>query len=118
MAVATRPVIFQAAATARVIDVATSSLLTAAVTLSMLVAPLLLVAALVVVALGATAMKNLFDTSEGITRLRGQWHDFVCANGHVIPAMITFHPAFLLRTPAQKNLAWEDLKALRARLAP
>jgi DNA polymerase len=66
--------------------------------------------------LGGVAAKGLFNMPEGITRVRGQWYDFTCEDGRVIPAMVTFHPAFLLRTPAQKALAWEDLKALKARL--
>lgn len=48
----------------------------------------------------------------GITRLRGQW---VQAFGR--PALPMFHPAYLLRNPAAKRFAWEDLLSLRARLA-
>ncbi len=47
----------------------------------------------------------------GITRLRGTWAE---ARGR--PALPTFHPAYLLRTPAAKREAWADLLALRARL--
>ncbi len=60
-------------------------------------------------ALGATAMKALLNTKEGITKLRGQWHKW-----RDIPVMITYHPSYLLRQYNQqaKREAWEDLKAL------
>ena len=66
-----------------------------------------------IVALGSPAAKTLLDTRTGITRLRGQWHDF---NG--IPVMPTFHPAYLLRayTPENRRKVWEDLKSARARI--
>jgi uracil-DNA glycosylase family 4 len=59
--------------------------------------------------LGATAMKALLDTKEGITKLRGKWHKW-----NDIPVMITFHPSYLLRQYNQqaKREAWEDLKTL------
>ncbi len=60
-------------------------------------------------ALGATAMKALLNTKEGITKLRGQWHKW-----HDIPVMITYHPSYLLRQYNQqaRREAWEDLKIL------
>jgi DNA polymerase len=60
-------------------------------------------------ALGATAMKALLNTKEGITRLRGKWHKW-----RDIPVMITYHPSYLLRQYNQqaKREAWEDLKTL------
>jgi len=60
----------------------------------------------VIVALGATAVQGLFGTTEGITRLRGKWKTLRGA----IPVMPTFHPAYLLRTPAAKREVWEDLQ--------
>lgn len=59
--------------------------------------------------LGATAMKALLDTKEGITKLRGKWHKW-----RDIPVMITYHPSYLLRQYNQqaKREAWEDLKTL------
>lgn len=73
------------------------------------------------VCLGGVAAKELFGTTTGITRLRGKWRDFDPAAiggppGRVIPALATLHPAFLLRQPAQKRLAWQDLLSLRERL--
>lgn len=79
-----------------------------------------LVAPKVLVFVGAAAAKTLLDRTEGIMRLRGKWYDyqFSGAAGKTtsIPALAMFHPAYLLRTPAQKRLAWRDLLALRARL--
>jgi DNA polymerase len=62
----------------------------------------------VIVVLGNTAMKNLLDTKEGITRLRGQFQDY-----KGIKVMPTFHPAYLLRDPSKKREAWEDMKKVR-----
>ncbi len=67
-----------------------------------------IVAPQVIVALGATAVQGLFGTSEGITRLRGRWKLY----GGEIPVMPTFHPAYLLRSPAAKKDVWDDLQAV------
>ncbi len=60
-------------------------------------------------ALGATAMKALLNTKEGITKSRGRWHKW-----HDIPVIITYHPSYLLRQYNQqaRREAWEDLKTL------
>ena len=65
--------------------------------------------------LGAAAARHMLGGTEGILRARGKWHE-VEIGGRKIPAMATLHPAYLLRTPASKRLAWRDLLALRARL--
>ena len=62
----------------------------------------------VIVVLGNTAMKNLLDTKEGITKLRGKFQDY-----RGIKVMPTFHPAYLLRDPSKKREAWEDMKKVR-----
>lgn len=61
---------------------------------------------------GNIATKTLLNTTRGITSMRGQWHMY---QGR-IPLMATFHPAYLLRTPADKRLTLEDLKLVRQRL--
>lgn len=68
------------------------------------------------VCLGGIALKALFDTKDGIMKLRGTWRDLILPDGVAIPTLLTYHPAFLLRTPAYKREAWTDLQALRARL--
>ena len=60
----------------------------------------------VIVALGKTAVQGLFGTSEGITRIRGRWRLY---QGR-IAVMPTFHPVYLLRSPAAKREVWEDLQ--------
>ncbi len=76
-----------------------------------------LVAPRFLVLLGGTATKALTGTTEGISRVQGRWFSYPAkALGRDIPALATFHPAFLLRSPAQKKLAWRSLLALRQRL--
>lgn len=62
----------------------------------------------VIVVLGNSAMRNLLDIKQGITRVRGQFQDY---NG--VKVMPTFHPAYLLRDPSKKKETWEDLKKVR-----
>jgi uracil-DNA glycosylase len=74
-----------------------------------------LVAPDVVLALGGAATKQLFDTAEGIMRMRGKWRQLELGV-HKARAMATLHPAYLLRTPAAKGMAWRDLLAVKAAL--
>ena len=64
------------------------------------------------VPLGGASTKQLFRTTAGITRLRGAWRDFDTGR-RKIRAMATLHPAYLLRRPLEKRLAWRDLLALK-----
>lgn len=74
-----------------------------------------LVAPKVLVALGGASASTLFETDTGITRLRGQWRDLTIGQ-HTMRAVATLHPAYLLRQPAAKRLAWQDLLAIQAAL--
>jgi uracil-DNA glycosylase family 4 len=65
----------------------------------------------VIIALGNVAVKTLLNTKEGITSLRGRWQTY-----QGIPLMPTFHPAYLLRNPADKKLVWEDIKKVIAKM--
>ena len=89
-------------------------------TLPFLMRQIELVGPKVVVALGGPAAQTLLNETQGITRLRGRWFDFRtragAAGGLACPALPTFHPAFLLRQPAQKRQVWQDLRAIRAKL--
>ncbi|OOG23825.1 uracil-DNA glycosylase [Thioalkalivibrio denitrificans] len=58
----------------------------------------------VIVALGRIAAQNLLETGEPLARLRGK-----ALNYRDIPLVVTYHPAYLLRQPADKRKAWEDL---------
>jgi DNA polymerase len=72
----------------------------------------------VLVFVGGAAAKALLARKEGIMRLRGSWYEYVNPDLDApTPALALFHPAYLLRTPGQKRLAWRDLLMLRARLA-
>ena len=80
-----------------------------------------LVAPKILVFVGGTAATTLLDSRDGITRMRGRWFDYAVGGGEAnpgnpaIPAIPIFHPAYLLRHPASKRLAWIDLLALKAR---
>ena len=63
-------------------------------------------------ALGRIAIQGLLRNTTPISKLRGKWQTY-----QGIPLMPTFHPAYLLRDPSQKRLAWEDLQAVMARMA-
>jgi DNA polymerase len=77
-----------------------------------------LVAPDLLVLLGATSTKTLLARTEGITRLRGRWFTFESAGmPRPVPALPMYHPAFLLRQPAQKREAWRDLLLLSEALA-
>lgn len=71
-----------------------------------------LVAPKLLVTLGNVPTKALFSTTTGIMRMHGQWKDLTI-NGHTVPTLAMFHPAYLLRQPAQKALAWRDWLALK-----
>lgn len=57
-----------------------------------------------ILAMGRFAVQSLLKSSEPIGRLRGHVHDY-----HGVPLVVTYHPAYLLRNPADKALAWDDL---------
>jgi DNA polymerase len=65
----------------------------------------------IILVVGRIAAQTLLQTDVPLARLRGKLHRFGDAN---TPLVITYHPAYLLRTPADKRKAWEDLKFARA----
>ncbi|MFO1137340.1 MAG: uracil-DNA glycosylase [Rhodoblastus sp.] len=74
-----------------------------------------LVGADFVICLGAPSMQALLEIKDGILKTRGRWMAYA-AGGRSVPAMAMLHPAYLLRQPLQKRLAWRDLRALRRAL--
>ena len=71
----------------------------------------------VILLVGGLSAKTFLNRSEGITRLRGRWEEVSLPGlDGPIPAMATFHPAYLLRSPQQKRLAWRDLLAVKEKL--
>ena len=65
----------------------------------------------IILAVGKIAAQNLLGSDDPVGRMRGRPHDL---NG--IPLVVTYHPAYLLRSPSQKSKSWSDL-CLAARLA-
>jgi uracil-DNA glycosylase family 4 len=70
----------------------------------------------ILVLLGTAAVKSILGRTEGIMRLRGKWLIYG-RGGHEIPTLATLHPAYLLRTPADKRLAWRDMLMVKEALA-
>lgn len=71
-----------------------------------------LVAPELVLTLGGPAMQTVFKTNAGIIKMRGRWQD-VAIGTHAVAALPTLHPAYLLRNPAAKQQAWQDLLNLK-----
>lgn len=65
--------------------------------------------------LGGASANELLDTPEGILKLRGRWREYNTGT-RTIRAMATLHPAYLLRQPLHKRLAWRDFLSLKAAL--
>ncbi len=74
-----------------------------------------LISPIAVIALGGVSAKQLLDTTDGIMRLRGKWKQ-IAVGDQDVPLLPMFHPAYLLRQPAQKRLAWQDLLSLKQKL--
>ena len=66
----------------------------------------------ILVLLGSTAMNALIGSEVVISRMRGKWIEKKFGNCKT-SVIVTFHPAFLMRQPAQKKMAWIDLKMIR-----
>ncbi|WP_223291795.1 uracil-DNA glycosylase [Defluviicoccus vanus] len=77
-----------------------------------------LIAPQLLIALGGPAANALLGAQESVGRLRGRWFAFRTRAGSMqVAATALFHPAYLLRSPSQKRLAWRDLLAIKQRLA-
>lgn len=68
------------------------------------------------VTLGRPAMNTVLGLNSGINKARGRWIEYSEGLDAPIPAMPTFHPAYLLRNPAQKRESWMDFLSLREKL--
>jgi len=72
----------------------------------------------IIVLLGGTASKALLTTNEGITKLRGTWHQYnSLALSNPVLTRAIFHPAFLLRSPQFKKQTWEDLQEIQKKIS-
>lgn len=76
----------------------------------------------VLILCGGVSAKALLGSAEGITKLRKKWHGYrpqcaeLRAESAEIPALATFHPSYLLRTPAHKREAWADMLMLKKKI--
>ncbi len=68
----------------------------------------------IIVLLGSTALNAIIDNKDVISKVRGRWFEKKIGNCKAF-AIVTFHPAFLIRQPTQKKMAWIDLKMIRAK---
>jgi len=69
----------------------------------------------IIVLLGAVASRHVVGGSDGIMKLRGRWREYRVGD-RMVPLMPTLHPAYLLRQPAHKKLAWRDLQAIATKM--
>ena len=69
----------------------------------------------VIVLLGAVAARHVMGITDGIMKTRGRWLEYRVGTD-MVPVMPTLHPAYLLRQPAHKKLAWRDLQAVATRM--
>ncbi len=76
-----------------------------------------LLAPKILVFVGGVAFNALLSRPETITRARGNWYSYQTTGlAAPIPAIAIFHPAFLLRSPGQKKLAWRDMLTIAEKL--
>jgi len=69
----------------------------------------------VIVLLGAVAARHVVGLTDGIMRSRGRWLEYRLG-AQMVPLLLTLHPAYLLRQPAHKKLAWRDLQSLAEKM--
>jgi uracil-DNA glycosylase family 4 len=82
-----------------------------AVCMPYLLRQIALIAPRIILSVGRISAQNLLATDTPIGRLRGRLHHFGELN---TPLVVTYHPAYLLRSPGEKRKAWEDLKFARS----
>jgi DNA polymerase len=70
----------------------------------------------IMILLGAVSVRHVMGRSDGIMKTRGRWLEYN-VHGRMVPVMPTLHPAYLLRQPAHKKLAWRDLQAIEEKVA-
>ena len=67
--------------------------------------------------MGASAANAILDVQDSISRLRGHWLEYTDEDGRKIPALASFHPAYLLRNPGQKAKSWVDFLRLKQKMS-
>ncbi len=71
----------------------------------------------IIVLCGAVAAQGLLQQKMGISKLRQKFHPYETEDGHKTLAMVTYHPAYLIRTPAQKRATWKDMLMLQEKVS-
>ena len=67
--------------------------------------------------LGTTAAKAILSTPQSLGKLRGKWYEYKTLNlESPIDVLVSYHPAFLLRSPNYKKEAWSDLQMLQKKI--
>ena len=69
-----------------------------------------------IIALGSVAVNSLLGNADTISKLRGKWLEYEISENQKVKVLATYHPAYLLRTPAQKAKAWSDFLRLKKAL--
>ena len=70
----------------------------------------------ILVLVGGVATSALLERQTPISQIRGVWQTYTTSDGKNIPTLPIFHPAFLLRTPAQKKAVWRDMLLIKEKL--
>lgn len=69
-----------------------------------------------ILAMGMIPARMMLNRSESLSRLRGRFHSYKCADGSKIPLVATYHPTFLMQNAGMKRATWEDLKLVARQL--
>lgn len=70
-----------------------------------------------VLLVGGVAVKGILQTDDSLLRIQGKWSEWTTGDGITLPAMVTFHPAFLLQQPQAKGLVWQSILSVCTRLS-
>lgn len=68
--------------------------------------------------MGGVAAKAILEQTLSLSQLRGKFHDYKTEEGLAVPALVTYHPTFLLENPEMKKATWEDLQLLAKKITP
>lgn len=66
--------------------------------------------------MGSVAAKAVLDTSQPLSRLRGQFHNYTVSEQLQIPVLSTYHPTYLLQNPEMKRATWADIQGVAKKL--
>lgn len=67
--------------------------------------------------LGGIALNSVLDCADSISRVRGKWYEYNITDNKKAQVLATYHPSYLLRSPAQKAKVWADLLRLKNKMS-